>query len=89
MQTFSKKDKTTLRKQMYGLYAKRRVTPAVRIEGAFAVETREGILSCNDGYLALDTEGYPYPIAEKEFKKIYQATGEQISGIAMFPKENE
>lgn len=87
MKRFSRKDKPTLRKLMFGLYEKRRTTPAVRIEGSFEVETREGVLSCPDGYLALDTEGYPYPIARKEFKKIYHGGNEQISGIALFPVE--
>ena len=84
---YTRRDKITLRKLMFGLYDKRRTTPAVRIEGSFKVETREGTLSCPDGYLALDTEGYPYPIARKEFKKIYQGGTEQISGIALFPGE--
>jgi hypothetical protein len=87
MQRFSREDTPGLRKLMYGLYNKRRITPAARIEGTFTVVTREGVLSCNDGYLALDTEGYPYPIARPEFEKIYQGTGEQVSGKAMFPKD--
>jgi hypothetical protein len=33
--------------------------------------TREGTLTCENGYLAIDSEGYPYPIAEDEFLRIY------------------
>jgi hypothetical protein len=84
---FTKKDKPTLRKLMFGLYEKRRTTPVARIEGSFKVETMHGWVTCNDGYLALDTEGYPYPIDRKEFKKIYHGGSEQISGIALFPPE--
>jgi len=72
---------------MFGLYEKQRTTPAVRIEGSFEVETREGTLSCSDGYLAIDTEGYPYPIDRQEFEKIYRFSGSQINGIAIYPDE--
>ena len=54
-------------------YRKVRLTEAVHIIGPFEVETREGVLSCPDGYLAIDSEGWPYPIAFDEFHKIYEA----------------
>lgn len=53
-------------------YAKKRLTMARKVEGPFKVETREGTLQCRNGYLALDSEGYPYPIAAEEFEKIYE-----------------
>ena len=87
MDKYTRKNKQTLRRLMFGLYEKRRTTPAARIEGPFLVETREGVLKCQDGYLALDTEGHPYPIAAEEFKKTYKGGNEQISGIALFPKD--
>lgn len=53
-------------------YRKVALTRAVRIDGPFEVETSEGPLRCQDGYLALDARGYPYPIAADEFELIYQ-----------------
>lgn len=44
-------------------YQVRVIVKAIRIEGSFLVETQSGdIISCHDGYLAVDAEGYPYPI---------------------------
>ena len=54
------------------MYQKWRVTPAVRILGPFEVQTREGKLTCPDGYLAIDAHGWPYPIAKDEFDAIYE-----------------
>ena len=56
----------------WGSYRKKTITRAARIHGSFEVETREGTLSCPDGWLALDTAGWPYPIAAEEFEKIYE-----------------
>lgn len=53
-------------------YRKTALTKAVRIVGAFTVETSEGPLRCEDGYLAIDSRGYPYPIAYDEFHSIYE-----------------
>jgi len=53
-------------------YRKRVLTPAIRMEGSFTVETREGPLTCPDGYLAVDAHGWPYPIATEEFELIYE-----------------
>jgi hypothetical protein len=53
-------------------FRKRTLTRAVRIAGAFEVETREGTLRCPDGWLALDAHGWPYPIAADEFERIYE-----------------
>ena len=49
---------------------------ASRIHGPFAVETREGnIAKCEDGYLVMDSEGYPHPVEKEEFEKVYRRTG--------------
>jgi hypothetical protein len=53
-------------------YRKRRPTLATRIDGPFAVETREGTLRCEDCWLAIDAHGWPYPIADDEFEAIYE-----------------
>jgi hypothetical protein len=48
------------------------VTSAIQIVGPFVVETSEGPLRCEDGFLAVDARGYPYPIARDEFHLIYE-----------------
>ncbi len=52
-------------------YRKKVNTRMVRIDGPFVVETSEGPLRCDDGYLAVDARGYPYPIAADEHALIY------------------
>jgi len=53
-------------------YKKVAVIQAIKIVGPFVVETSEGLLHCEDGYLAVDARGYPYPIATEEFGLIYR-----------------
>ncbi len=53
-------------------YRKTAITRAMRIDGPFMVQTSEGSLTCEDGYLAVDARGYPYPIAADEFTLIYE-----------------
>lgn len=52
-------------------YRKRVPTRAIKIDGPFTVRTSEGPLHCQDGYLAKDARGYPYPIATAEFALSY------------------
>lgn len=47
-------------------------TKMVKVDGPFTVETSEGPLHCNDGFLAVDARGYPYPIATDEQALIYE-----------------
>lgn len=47
------------------------LTSMVRINGPFTVMTSEGPLHCDDGWLAIDARGYPYPIADAEKELIY------------------
>lgn len=54
------------------LYRKVALTRAMRMDGPFLVETSEGPLRCEDGWLAVDARGYPYPIAAGEFELIYE-----------------
>lgn len=56
-------------------YRKKVLTSAHRIGGPFVVETSEGPLRCEDGWLAVDARGYPYPIADDEFRLIYEPVG--------------
>lgn len=57
---------------LFELYRKKALTPAVRITRPFAVQTGEGLVRCEDGWLAMDSRGYPYPIAADEFDAIYE-----------------
>jgi hypothetical protein len=45
---------------------------AIRMDGPFTVETSEGQLACQDGWLCQDSRGYPYPVAATEFANIYE-----------------
>lgn len=60
----------------FHLYRKRVPVKAQRIDGSFTVQTREGTLTCDDGWLAIDSQGWPYPIAADEFDAIYEPAGE-------------
>lgn len=60
-------------------YQKVALTRAARVSGPFEVVTSEGPLRCQDGYLAVDARGYPYPIAVDEFQQIYVPAGAQTS----------
>lgn len=53
-------------------YRKKVHTEMVRINGPFVVETQEGPLLCQDGWLARDSRGWPYPIADEEQQAIYE-----------------
>lgn len=53
-------------------FRKKGLTSAVRIHRPFTVETREGVMSCPDGWLALDVNGDPYPIADDVMQRIYE-----------------
>jgi len=56
----------------WAIYRKTRPVRATRINGPFTVETREGVLGCRDGYVAVDSGGWPYPIDKEEFDRIYE-----------------
>lgn len=56
-------------------YRKIPLTRALRISGPFRVRTSESEnepFLCQDGYLAIDSRGYPYAIAADEFEQIYK-----------------
>lgn len=52
------------------------LTRAIRMAGPFTVETSEGPLRCEDGWLCFDARGYPYPVAAEEFALIYEPAEE-------------
>lgn len=65
-------------------YRKVSLTRALRIEGAFRVVTTESEnepFLCHDGYLAIDSRGYPYAIAKEEFEAIYASQDDLRDGI--------
>ena len=73
MRTITRANVTTLFSiDSWKAYKKKRLTTAIRISGPFEVLTREGVLTCPDGYLALDSQDWPYPIAKDEFETIYE-----------------
>jgi hypothetical protein len=54
-------------------YIKMRVTRAAKIDGMFHCVTSEGnVASCSDGWLAIDSRGFPYPVNSLEFESTYQ-----------------
>ena len=57
-------------------YSKKTVTMIARVDGPFTVKTREGEVTCPDGYLAIDSKGWPYPVASDEFDNIYEPAEE-------------
>lgn len=72
VQRFAAGDLDRLAVGQWPVFRKVALTRAVRIEGPFIVETSEGPLHCEDGWLAVDARGYPYPIAAGEFEMIYE-----------------
>jgi hypothetical protein len=82
---YSRSDAEKMREiPMWGIWTRTGKTLAVRMTGPFACVTANGLVSCKDGYLALDPEGYPYPIERDIFEKSYSNEGnEQISGPAV------
>lgn len=62
--------------QTWPRWRKTALTRAVKINGPFVVKTDEGPLVCEDGWLALDSRGLPYPIASEEFATIYEPVAE-------------
>jgi hypothetical protein len=73
---------------MWGLWTKLGKTLAVRISGPFACINKEGAITCRDGYLTLDSSGYPYPIDRKTFEQSYaNELNEQIAGQCILADE--
>jgi hypothetical protein len=57
-------------------YRKKVFTQMIKVDGPFRVMTSEGLLTCQDGFLAIDARGYPYPLATEEQKLIYEEVTE-------------
>ncbi len=73
--------KDSLPKGPFRRFHKIRTTLAVKVEGTFHCVTSEGnVASCTDGWLAVDSRGYPYPVNTFEFTTTYEAVDE--SGAA-------
>lgn len=54
------------------LHRKKVLTAMTRIDGPFRTLTKEGWLDCPDGWLALDSEGDPYPVAATIYDTNYE-----------------
>ncbi len=73
--------KGTIPNTAFVRYQKIRATPAVRIEGTFHCLTSEGnVASCTDGWLAIDSRGYPYPVNDYEFALSYRVVEDGDDG---------
>jgi hypothetical protein len=46
----------------------------MRVTGPFKVVTQHGIVECDDGWVAVDEEGWPYPISASVHAKSYEAS---------------
>ena len=60
-------------------FRKHALTRMVRIDGPFVVDMPEGPAPCDDGWLAIDARGIPYPIAADEQSQIYRAETEPVT----------
>jgi len=65
-------DRRNLPADGWHYYRKREPTAMIRIDGPFEVATREGVMSCPDGWLAVDANGNPYPIAHDVQQRSYE-----------------
>jgi hypothetical protein len=54
------------------LYRKKVLTPMVRMDGPFFVETPEGRVECADGWLAVDSKGGRYPVEKSVHDDMYE-----------------
>ena len=63
-------------------YIKIRPIEACQVDEEGYIETREGILKFYPGdYIALDSEGYPYPISKSEFERIYVLCPDSLESV--------
>ena len=61
-------------------YEKRTPVRAVKIEGEFSCDTVHGHRTSRTGYLAIDSEGFPYPIDKVVFNATYVKVEEKDDG---------
>jgi hypothetical protein len=57
-------------------YKKTTLTHMTKVEGTFAVDTQHGMVRCEDGYVALDSQGMLYPVSENDFENTYEKVEE-------------
>lgn len=72
-------------------HRKKAITQIARVEGQFTCMTSNGPVQCDNGYVAIDRDGYPYPISVKAFDEAYveinseaeaEANREAISAVS-------
>lgn len=67
-------DESNLPREVQWFDARKHATTRMtRVQGPFRCLTQEGPVLCQDGYLAVDSDGYPYPIAANVFDATYRA----------------
>lgn len=68
-------DRDTLPEHGWGSYRKKTVTRMTPIDGPCVIETQEGdyfLPEGWDGFLALDAEGWPYPLVASVHQRSYE-----------------
>lgn len=65
-------------------FRKTALTQMIRIDGPFTVLTSEGPLTCQDGFVAMDQRGYPYPLDAGEQTLIYEPVGPNRTAMRRF-----
>jgi hypothetical protein len=61
-------------------YRKVDSTRVARVDGPFEVQTIDGaIVRCEDGYIGVDSSGFPYPIAAEVFRSSYEPVATTVT----------
>jgi len=64
---------TLIESKKFTPYRHKKRARAMRVEGPFDVETRDGLKHCEDGYLLLDEDGWPTAMDLEDFRKTYES----------------
>ncbi len=67
--------KNSLPDRIFTRYQKTYSPMAIKMDAPFTCVTLEGnIVNCDDGWLVVDSHGFPYPVDRLEFEKTYKPT---------------
>lgn len=56
----------------FEMFVKTTPTKMTRIQGPFKVMTLHGLVECEDGWLAVDEQGWPYPVDARVHAQTYR-----------------
>jgi hypothetical protein len=73
------KDNLPLPISEMALHRKKTLTPMIMVDGPFSVETQEGKYELPEGwrgFVAVDNEGFPYPISLENYHSSYEPVGD-------------